>query len=178
MWTITTQETTRLPANDRSIRVLRTRVLHGPNRWSRLPIVHLRVDLGALEQLPTNLIAGFGERLLASLPGLANHACSTGLPGGFVGRMAEGTWLGHVVEHAALELQRAAGGEPTRGKTRAAGPDGIYDIVFAFDDEAVGRAAGAAAVDLVNGLVDGDRPVTEAAEQTVRTLRALADSRR
>ncbi len=99
--------------------MLRTRVLHGPNRWSRLPIVHLRVDLGALEHLPTNLIAGFGERLMATLPGLARHACSTGRPGGFADRIVEGTWMGHVVEHVALELQRAAGGRSTRGKTRA-----------------------------------------------------------
>ncbi|MEA2517946.1 MAG: cyanophycin synthetase, partial [Chloroflexota bacterium] len=159
---------------ERSVRVLRTRVLHGPNRWSRLPIVHLRVDLGALEHLPTNLIPGFGERLLATLPGLARHGCSTGRAGGFVGRVRKGTWMGHVVEHVALELQRAVGGQSTRGKTRAAGPDGVYDVIFAFEDEAVGRAAGAAAVDLVNGLIDADGAATEAAEQTVAALRELA----
>lgn len=163
-----------LRAIDRSVRVLRTRVLHGPNRWSRLPVVHLRVDLGDLEQLPTNLIAGFAERLIATLPGLARHACSTGRPGGFAGRIVEGTWMGHVVEHVALELQRAAGGESTRGKTRAAGSEGIYDIIFAFENEAVGRAAGAAAVALVNGLIDAHGPATEAADQTVSSLRALA----
>ena len=161
-------------AIDRSVRVLRTRVLHGPNRWSRLPVVHLRVDLGALEQLPTNLITGFGERLMATLPGLARHACSTGRPGGFAGRIVEGTWMGHVVEHVAIELQRAAGGESTRGKTRAAGAEGIYDIIFAYENEAVGRAAGAAAVDLVNALIDGDGPATDAADRTVSSLRALA----
>ena len=174
MWTTVIQEPIRPPAIDRAIRVLRTRVLHGPNRWSRLPIVHLRVDLQALEHLPTNLIDGFGERLLATLPGLHRHACSTGRPGGFAGRIAEGTWMGHVVEHVALELQRAAGARTTRGKTRGAGPEGIYDIIFAYEDEAVGRAAGAAAVELVNGLIDGDGPATEAADQTVESLRALA----
>ncbi|MBA2719546.1 MAG: cyanophycin synthetase [Chloroflexi bacterium] len=153
--------------------MLRTRVLHGPNRWSRLPVIHLRVDLGALEELPTNLIAGFGQRLMETLPGLARHSCSTGRAGGFATRIAEGTWMGHVVEHVALELQRAAGGSSSRGKTRAAGPAGVYDIIFAFEDEAVGRAAGAAAVDLVNGLIDGDAPAPDAAEQAVSSLRAL-----
>ena len=162
------------PASDCFVRVLRTRVLHGPNRWSRLPVVHLRVDLGGLEHLPTNRIPGFGDRLLMTLPGLARHNCSTGRAGGFVGRVAQGTWMGHVVEHVALELQRAAGGVSTRGKTRAAGPEGVYDIIFAFEDEAVGRAAGAAAVDLVNDLIESDRPAPESAEQTVTDLRALA----
>ncbi|HVL52888.1 MAG TPA: acetate--CoA ligase family protein, partial [Vitreimonas sp.] len=137
--------------------------------------MHLRVDLGALEHLPTNLIAGFGDRLLATLPGLAHHTCSTGRPGGFAGRIVEGTWMGHVVEHVALELQRAVGGRSTRGKTRAAGPEGIYDVIFAFEDEAVGRAAAAAAVDLVNGLIEGQSAATEAAERTVASLRALAE---
>ena len=159
---------------DRCVRVLGTRVLHGPNRWSRLPMVQLRVDLGALEHLPTNLIAGFGERLMETLPGLARHACSTGRPGGFVGRIEEGTWMGHVVEHVALELQRAAGARSTRGKTRAAGPEGIYYVVFAYENEAVGRAAAVAAVDLVNGLVEGQGPASEAVERTFTSLRALA----
>lgn len=154
---------------------MRTRVLHGPNRWSRLPIVHLRVDLGALDELPTNLIDGFGARLLATLPGLAAHGCATGRAGGFVDRVAEGTWLGHVVEHVALELQRAAGSDVTRGKTRAAGPAGVYDIIFAYEDEAVGRRAGAAALGLVNGLIDAEGPANETADATIAELRTLAE---
>lgn len=137
-------------------------------------MIHLRVDLGVLETLPTDRIPGFTERLMATLPGLADHGCSLGRPGGFAERMTSGTWMGHVVEHVALELQRAAGGTSTRGKTRAAGPSGIYDVIVAYEDEAVGRAAVTAAVELVNTLIQRDRPAADAAEATVTSLRALA----
>jgi cyanophycin synthetase len=164
-----------LPATDEAVRILKRRVLHGPNRWSRLPVVHLLVDLGALDHAPSSQIPGFSERLLETLPGLAQHSCSTGRAGGFAKRIVEGTWMGHVVEHVALELQRAAGGSATRGKTRAAGAPGTYDIIFAFDDEAVGALAGEAAVDLVNGLIAADRPTSDEAERVVGELRSLAE---
>jgi len=163
------------PAGELAVRVLRKRVLHGPNVWSRLPIVRLVVDLGALEQLPSNLIPGFPERLLETLPGLALHTCGSGKAGGFVARIVEGTWMGHVVEHVALDLQRVSGAQPTRGKTRAAGPPGTYDIIFAFDDERVGSQAGDAAVALVNSLIVADRPAPDDAERIVTELRTLAD---
>ncbi len=158
-----------------AVRVLKKRVVHGPNPWSRLPVVRMVVDIGALEQLPSDRIAGFPERLLATLPGLAMHTCGSGQPGGFGARVVEGTWMGHIVEHVALELQRASGGRPTRGKTRAAGEPGTYDIIFAFDDEQVGSRAGDAAVELVNGLIVGERAAVEAAERMVAELAALAD---
>ncbi|HUQ43033.1 MAG TPA: cyanophycin synthetase [Candidatus Limnocylindria bacterium] len=159
---------------DARIRILRKRVLHGPNVWSRLPVVRLVVDIGALEQLPSNMIPGFADRLLESLPGLGLHTCGTGRPGGFAGRLAEGTWVGHIVEHVALELQRAAGGSATRGKTRAAEQPGTYDVIFAFDLEAVGLLAADAAVELVNDLIAGGPPGREAVERIVGELRIAA----
>ena len=162
-------------AGETVIRVLKRRVIHGPNPWSRLPIVRLVVDIGALEQLPSDRLPGFPESLIETLPGLALHTCGSGNPGGFAARLVEGTWAGHIVEHVALELQRASGGRPTRGKTRAAGPPGIYDIIFAFDDERVGSRAGDAAVELVNRLIAGDVTATEYAQRVVAELRALAD---
>ncbi len=115
---------------------------------------------------------------MATLPGLGRHTCSTGRPGGFADRLVEGTWMGHVVEHVALELQRAAGGSSTRGKTRAAGPGGVYDVIFGFEDETVGRAAGAAAVDLTNDLIDAHGPAPDAADRMVESLRTLAERAR
>jgi cyanophycin synthetase len=138
----------------------------------------MTLDIGGLEQLPSDQIPGFNERLLEALPGLGLHGCSSGKEGGFADRLAEGTWMGHVVEHVALELQRASGAQATRGKTRAAGPPGIYDVVFAFDDEAVGRSAADAAVDLVNRLIAGDQSESEAAEAIITRLQTLADRSR
>ena len=96
------------------------------------------VDIGALEEEPTDTLPGFTERLLALLPGLVDHQCSRGRDGGFVERLVEGTWAGHVSEHVALELQRTAGQEITRGKTRSTGARGVYNVIYGFLDETVG----------------------------------------
>lgn len=130
----------------------------GPHLYGRLPMVRIRLDLGSLAESPTDRLDGFADALLRLLPGLADHRCSRGRPGGFVERMREGTWLGHVVEHVALELQRAAGSPAGRGKTRAVKRlDGVYDVLFAYGSEAVGLAAGRLALELVTALVPGGR---------------------
>lgn len=158
------------------------RVLHGPNRWSRLPMIHMRLALGELDAWPSDRIPGLTEGLLSALPGLGEHGCSEGRPGGFESRLRQGTWMGHVIEHVALELQRAVGARTTRGKTRAAGEPGVYDVVFAYEDEAVGLAAGDAAVDLVNRLIQPtsqpEEPGVETVETVLAGLRTLAERRR
>jgi cyanophycin synthetase len=111
------------------------------------------VDLGVLEDYPTNKLPGFNEALEALIPGLADHACSLGRRGGFISRLEEGTWLGHVSEHIALELQNIAGTQVTVGKTRSAGEHGRYNVIFEFREEQVGIEAGKIAVALVNHLV-------------------------
>jgi cyanophycin synthetase len=145
--------------------VLWTRVYRGPNYWSYAPAVHLQVDLGILEEYPTNLLPGFTDGLLALLPGVGEHSCSRGSRGGFAERLHEGTWLGHVAEHTALELQRQTGAYVGRGKTRGVrGRPGVYDVIYAYADETVGVAAGQLAVRLVNHLVraePGFEPVDE-----------------
>ncbi len=133
--------------------VVETRVYRGPNYWSYEPAIKLIVDLGVLEHFPTNTIPGFTEALLEMLPGVGLHSCGTGKPGGFAGRLRDGTWVGHVAEHIALQLQREAGTEVGRGKTRGTGDPGRYHVVFSFAEEAVGLAAGKLAVRLVNHLV-------------------------
>lgn len=139
------------------LRITSTRVYRGPNVWSYEQAIHLVVDLGVLEEYPTNLLPGFTDRLIELLPGLQEHTCSRGVRGGFVARMHEGTWLGHVTEHVALQLQQEAGHDMRRGKTRAVkGETGVYNIIFGFLDERVGLAAGELAVRLVNNLVQPD----------------------
>lgn len=136
------------------LRILESRVYRGGNIWSYDPSIHLVVDLGILEEYPTSALPGFTERLVELLPGLENHTCSTGVKGGFVSRMQQGTWLGHVAEHVALQLQQEAGHDQRRGKTRMVkGRPGVYNIIYAYTNEEVGLAAGRLAVALVNDLV-------------------------
>jgi cyanophycin synthetase len=112
------------------------------------------VDLGVLEEFPSNKIPGFVDGLIELLPTLEDHACSLGRRGGFLTRLRDGTWAGHVAEHIALELQTLAGTETRHGKTRSAGAYGQYDVIYEFGEESVGVEAGRLAVALVNHLVD------------------------
>ncbi|HEX4966075.1 MAG TPA: Mur ligase family protein [Thermoanaerobaculia bacterium] len=138
------------------MRVLETRIYRGPNLYALWPIIRLRLDLGELEWFPTVKLPGFAERLVDHIPTLNEHTCSYGVPGGFVRRMkeGEGTWLGHVLEHVAIELQCLAGTPVTFGKTRGAGlPAGQYHVVYSFGEEAVGLAAGELAMRLIHHLL-------------------------
>ncbi len=142
------------PHPEPTLRVIETRILRGPNYWAREPVIRLLVDLGVLEEFPSNTIPGFADGLVELLPTLEDHACSLGRRGGFLTRLREGTWMGHVAEHIALELQNLAGTDVRHGKTRSAGPYGQYNVIYEFREESVGVEAGRMAVALVNHLVD------------------------
>lgn len=146
----------------RAMRVLQRSIYRGPHLYSATPMVRIEIDLGTLEEWPTNRLPGFADALAALLPGLANHGCSYGEPGGFLRRLDEGTWLGHVIEHVALELQTAAGSRVTRGKTRSVrGRPGVYNILYAYRDERVGLLAGRMAIELVASLLPEELRATE-----------------
>src|SRR5690606_35001052 len=117
--------------------------MRGPNYWSvrRHKLIVMVLDLQEMEQKPTNKIDGFRERLEKMFPGMIEHRCSVGTTGGFFQRVDEGTWMGHVVEHIALEIQSLAGMEVGFGRTRGYGEEGVYNVVFAYTEEAVGRFA-------------------------------------
>lgn len=146
------------------LRIIETRVYRGPNYWSYEPAIKLVVDLGVLEHFPTNTIPGFTQSLLQMLPEVGQHTCGTGKVGGFTDRLTEGTWVGHVAEHVALQLQREAGTEVGRGKTRGTGEPGRYHVVYSYAEESVGIAAGKLAVRLVNHLVRAEPEFDFAAE--------------
>ena len=153
--------------------IVETRVYRGPNVWSYDPAIHLQVDLGTLELYPTDTLPGFVDGLLGLLPGLAEHSCSRGRKGGFAERLREGTWLGHVTEHVALQLQQEAGFDIRRGKTRQIdGQPGRYNVIFGFGDERVGLAAAKLAVRLVNHLVRTDPELDFDAELEAFLLQA------
>src|SRR5581483_11526503 len=150
------------PQGDSPMRILDRSVYVGPSLHARFPVIRLELDLGALEQWPTGRLGNsFIEGLVAALPGLAEHGCSYGEPGGFLRRMREdeGTWLGHVLEHVAIELQNIAGEEVTFGKTRSAGPPGVYTVIYEYEQRDEGIAAGELGLRLLCSLLpDSIRP--------------------
>jgi len=138
------------------MKVVETRIYRGPNLYALWPVIRLRLDLGELEWFPTAKLPGFSDQLVKLMPTLAEHTCSYGEPGGFVRRLKEddGTWLGHVMEHVAIELQCLAGTPVTFGKTRSHGlPPGQYHVVYSFDQESVGIAAGNLALRIIHHLL-------------------------
>jgi cyanophycin synthetase len=129
-------------------------VYRGPHLYSLTPMIRIKLDLGTLEEWPSNRLPGFTERLLTLLPGLYEHGCSFRERGGFVQRLEQGTWLGHVAEHIALELQTLIGARVARGKTRSVkGEAGVYNVMFAYREEDVGLVAGRLALQLVDSLL-------------------------
>lgn len=133
------------------------KVLKGPNYWSirRPKLIQMRLQLEDLEQRPTNSIDGFLDRLKAMFPSMYSHRCSVGKPGGFFQRVEEGTWMGHVIEHIALELQTLAGMEVGFGRTRGTGKEGEYNVVFAYIEPDAGIYTAKASVRIAQALIDG-----------------------
>src|SRR6476620_1154910 len=125
------------------MKILEIKVLRGPNYWSirRSKLIQMKLDLEEMEQQPTNKIPGFRERLEKLLPTLYEHRCSEGEPGGFLSRVEQGTWMGHVIEHVALELHTLSGMDMGFGRTRSTGKKGEYFVVFDYAEEEVGAFA-------------------------------------
>ncbi|MBD8541638.1 cyanophycin synthetase [Oxalobacteraceae sp. CFBP 8761] len=123
------------------IKFLRINYLAGPNIWTYRPVIEAWLDIGELEDYPSNLLPGFTTRLITWLPGLIEHHCGVGYHGGFIERLNEGTWAGHILEHVVLEVQSLAGMKTGFGKTRSTGEHGVYKMAFRTRDNVVGRAA-------------------------------------
>ena len=142
------------------MQILEIKVLKGPNYWSvnRTKLIQMKLDLEEKENMPTNKIPGFRERLEKLLPSLYEHRCSVGTPGGFFERVDEGTWMGHVIEHIALEIQTLAGMDTGFGRTRTpeGEKEGIYYVVFSYMEEDAGVYAAKAAVRIALSLIAGD----------------------
>jgi cyanophycin synthetase len=158
--------------NKKDIAFLRVTHLRGPNIWTYRPVIETWLDIGELEDFPSNTLPGLTDRLTAWLPGLVEHRCGVGTHGGFIERLREGTWAGHVLEHVVLELQNMAGMRTGFGKTRTTGERGIYKMAFRTRDETVGRAALVAGRALLLAAIE-DAPFDVAA--TVAELADLVD---
>ena len=139
------------------MKILERNVYVGPSLYAHFPVIKVLMDLGPLEAWPTaRLGASFIDGLVAALPGLHEHGCSYGEPGGFIRRMREdeGTWLGHVFEHVAIELQNIAGEDVTFGKTRSVdGQPGVYTVVYEYAQRDEGIEAGELAIQLLSSLL-------------------------
>jgi cyanophycin synthetase len=137
--------------------IIKLQVLNGSNIWStqRKKLIQMRLDIGELEFRPTNTIEGFSERIKSLIPTLYSHRCSEGEPGGFFSRVESGTWIGHVIEHIALELQCLAGMETGFGRTRETNISGIYNVVFSYIDQDAGLYAARVSVDIAQALING-----------------------
>jgi cyanophycin synthetase len=158
------------------MQILKTQTLRGPNYWSirHEKLIILRLDLEELADRPSNEIPGFYEGLAQVLPSLVEHYCSPGCRGGFFSRVQEGTMMGHIVEHVALELQTLAGMPVGFGRTRETSTPGVYQVVFEYEDEQAGRYAGRAAVRLCRSLVETGHYPAEELAQDLADLREFA----
>ncbi len=143
------------------MKITRMKAYEGRNIYSHRPVVAMLVDLGRYDGRKTSDLPGFKDLLLAALPGLAAHHCASSRPGGFVRRLEDGTFLGHVIEHVALELQAAAGWHVVYGKTRQGEKKGTYNVVFECGPTAGGLEAGRRAVEIVEAVAGGRRPDVE-----------------
>ncbi len=135
------------------IKVLERLALMGPNLYAHRPCIKWKIDIGPFEERPTNTIDGFYDGLKALLPSLIEHRCSEGVRGGFFTRVEEGTWIGHVMEHVALELQGLAGIDVGFGRARSAGPPGVYNVIYECEERETGVLAGENAIEAVEALI-------------------------
>ncbi len=139
------------------MKIEKIQVLRGPNIWSirRKKLIQMRLDLEEVEHTPTNKIEGFRERIEKLIPSLITHRCSEGVEGGFFQRIEAGTWMGHVIEHIALEIQTLAGMDTGFGRTRETKTPGVYNVVFNYIEENSGVYTAQQAVEIAQYLIDG-----------------------
>jgi len=159
------------------MKIAEIKVLKGPNYWSvrRPKLIQMKLDLEEMEEKPTNHIHGFRERLEKMFPSMIEHRCSVGERGGFFQRVEEGTWMGHVIEHIALEIQTLAGMDTGFGRTRGTGVEGEYYVVFSYMEEDAGVYAARAAVRITQALADN---VEYNLEDDIQKLRVIREDTR
>ena len=155
------------------MKILKVQALRGPNIWSvqRKKLIQMRLDLEEMEQFPTNKIEGFRERIEAMFPTMIEHRCSEGVRGGFFSRIERGTWMGHVIEHIALEIQTLAGMETGFGRTRETKTPGVYNVVFSYTEENVGMFAAESSAAIAEALIKGTEYDLEADIKRMREIR-------
>ena len=155
------------------MKVLDIKVLRGPNYWSnkRHKLIVMQLDLEEMEEIPSNKIEGFYERLIQLMPTLYEHHCSEGHEGGFFERVKDGTWMGHIAEHIAIEIQALAGMDCVFGRTRGTGDTGVYNVVFDYTQENAGIYAAKSSIRIVEALIKGEDYALEEDIQALKEIR-------
>lgn len=155
------------------MKIREIKAMRGPNYWSvrRSKLIVMVLDLEEMEERPSDTIDGFKERLETMFPTMYSHRCSEGVAGGFFMRVKDGTWMGHIIEHIALEIQTLAGMDVGFGRTRGYGEEGVYSVVFAYMQESAGRFAAKSAVAICEALINGESYDLAADIQEMRELR-------
>lgn len=145
------------------LKIVKIETIEGKNKWhhSKEKLIQMVLDLGAWEEFPSNKIPNFTKSLKEFIPSMIEHRCSEGHRGGFFSRLNDGTWLGHIIEHIALELQTLIGHDTGFGRTRGAGKEGVYNVVFECFESEVGVAAAKAAVKVAKAIIQGKDPEIE-----------------
>ena len=140
------------------MKIVSINAMRGPNYWSvrRHKLIVMVLDIEEMEELPSNKVDGFRKRLEKMFPSMIEHRCSVGTQGGFFKRVEEGTWMGHIIEHIALEIQTLAGMDVGFGRTRGYGEEGVYNVVFSYMEENVGRFSAKSAVRICEALISGE----------------------
>ena len=159
------------------MKILEMRALRGPNFWSnwRHFLIVMKIDLEEMDYYPSNTIKEFAKNLENLIPSLYEHRCSRGYEGGFLERLQEGTWMGHIIEHVALELQLLAGMPCGFGRTRGDGKEGVYNVVFSYEQERAGMYAGKAAFAIVEAMI-ANQPYN--IEKDIQELRQIREEER
>ena len=158
-----------------ALQLTRVRAMRGPNYWRLAPVIAADVKLGALENVSSADMPEFTVRLLRALPSLGEHPCSVGKPGGFVQRLEQGTYLPHILEHVALELQTLAGSDVSFGRVVQSGDPGMWWVIVAYEEEDVGLSSVREGVRLIQHCISGE-PL-DAAEMVRGLCRLREDSR-
>ena len=155
------------------MKILEINAMRGPNYWSvrRHKLIVMVLDIEKMEEFPSNMVPGFSDRLKKMFPSMYSHRCSVGTPGGFFERVDEGTWMGHIIEHIALEIQTLAGMDTGFGRTRGYGEKGVYNVVFSYMEESVGRYAAKIAVAICEALISAKDYDMDSDIQHMRELR-------
>ena len=155
------------------MKIVSINAMKGPNYWSvrRHKLIVMVLDLEEMEEYPSNKVDGFYDRLVTMFPTMYEHRCSVGEAGGFFQRVEEGTWMGHIIEHIALELQTLAGMDVGFGRTRGYGEEGVYNVVFAYIEENVGRYTAKQSVAICEALIKGEPYDMTEDIQTMREMR-------
>lgn len=145
------------------LKIVEIKTIEGKNKWhhTKDKLIHMILDLGEWEDFPSSKIPDFYDNIKKWIPSMYQHRCSVGRKGGFFLRVKKGTWLGHIIEHIALELQTLAGDDTGFGRTRGTRKKGEYNVIFNYEKKSRGLLAAKEAVKVVKSIIKGEKPQIE-----------------